>query len=84
MLSVMLQRGSILIVWTDHSREREVLIGAVDRIGTSARWVAFNASPFSIVAAHYIDHNGLLTSEHSQAKGQPLSGHSLLAAVSRN
>lgn len=34
MLSVMLQRGSILIVWTDHSRERGVLILSVDRIGT--------------------------------------------------
>lgn len=35
MLSVMVQRGSILIVWTDHSREKGALIWGVDRIGTS-------------------------------------------------
>lgn len=69
MLSVMLQRGSILIVWTDHSGERGFDLGCWQNRHRLAELLLY-------LTYHYwrcIDRDGLFTSDWIWANGQMLS-----------
>lgn len=59
-LSVMVQRGSILIVWTDRSRERSFDFGCWQN-RHKACWVAL-VSVLPILAVHCIDRDRLFSS----------------------